>query len=101
MRPAIPWLDSSGAYIEGALLPDVVHSLTSPGNQWENALEHVRFGYRVPDELREKAIEYLRRLGNYTRTDLSDMPADEISARVLWDACGCIKENDFWEGLEG
>ena len=58
---------------------------------WRKRLE-----FTVP---RERAIAYMREFGAWEPEELDAMSDDDLAARILWIACGEIKEQGDWAGL--
>lgn len=55
-----------------------------------------KLGFNAP---RERAINWLAESGGWTRDELADMADVELSQKVLWMACGDLKEHGEWYGL--
>jgi hypothetical protein len=50
-------------------------------------------------EPRDQAIRYLCDYGAWTKDELDAMDEEELAIKVLWIACGDIKESGDWYGL--
>lgn len=55
-----------------------------------------RLDFKVP---REKAIQYLKEYGAWSKEELDAQDDEKISEKVLWLACNDIKEEGRWYGL--
>ncbi len=96
------WFDENG-WLIGEFPPDCVNSCSASGpvdNEVDYWVKELNFN--VP---RAKAIDYLKGFGAWPLdTDeydkgLNDMTDRELAEKVLWIACGDVKENGEWLGL--
>ena len=88
--------DAYGAFT-GTLPPRCVSECTAPGHDASEAVAYwrKRLGFTVP---RAQAIAYLQEFGawqldsNEYDTGLNQMSDEELADKVLWIACGDMKE---------
>ncbi len=88
------WFDENGWLLK-EIPQECVDDCSHPGEcaydvkRWVDEL-----GFEVP---RRKAIEHLRGYGAWD--DLEDVDDSTLAERVLWMACGDIREEGYWDGL--
>lgn len=103
MKTATEWFNEYG-HFTGELPEECVRNCTVPGQDASEAVEYwrKRLGFTVP---REKAIQYLHEFGAWLLESdeydkgLNEMADDELADKVLWIACGDVRENGEWFGL--
>lgn len=96
------WFDPNGNFI-GEFPAECVSDCSAQGSVDESVAYWLkRLSFEVP---RERAIKWLKEFGAWPLdTDeydkgLNDMSDEEIASKVLWLACGDIKESGEWFGL--
>ena len=95
--------DNYGHFL-GKIPEECWRDCSAPGQAADESVEYwrKRLNFVVP---REKAIKYLREFGAWPVISdeydkgLADMSDDELADKVLWLACGDIRENGQWFGL--
>jgi len=94
MRKA--YIDSNGDLI-GSFPRACVNACSASGDVYE-AVELWRkcLGFTTP---REKTIAYLSEFGAWTVEEMSEVDDAELARKVLWIACGDIKEQGEWFGI--
>lgn len=90
-----PMFDNNG-FFNGEIPDQCVIDCTRPGQDATDAIVHWIgvLEFEVP---REAAQAYLREFGAWD--DLKDASDATLTQRVLWVACGDIRENGGWDGL--
>jgi len=93
---AAKWFDEQGNLIRD-IPKEAVSACSGPGRA-DEAVESWRkkLNFEVP---RAKAISYLREYGAWDAPELQAMDDDDLAEKVLWIACGDIKERGEWIGL--
>jgi hypothetical protein len=88
--------DSYGNF-HGKIPKEAVRDCSGPGPA-DEAVAHWRkkLNFEVP---RQKAIQYLKEYGAWTLEELNGLDDTDLAEKVLWLACGDIKENGEWFGL--
>jgi len=96
------FFDETGQFI-GTLPEDCVKQCTCSGDALPDVEYWIKeLDFSVP---RQQAIDYLVEFGAWPLdtdewdTGLNDMSDRELAIKVLWIACGDIKENGEWLGL--
>lgn len=81
----------------GKIPKEAVRDCSGPG-QADEAVKHWRkkLNFEVP---RQKAIQYLKEYGAWDLDELNALDDEELAEKVLWIACGDIKEHGEWFGL--
>lgn len=74
---------------------EAVEDCTAPGQDASKAVTYWqrKLGFNVP---RDKAIKYLKATGAWDVDELSELDDTELSQKVLWVACGTLKEDGIW-----
>ena len=91
-----PFFDSNSFFI-GSFPKKCVEECAASGDCtdavqfWQNKLD-----FTVP---RENAMAYLIRSGGWSFEELHALNDTEIAEKILWMACGEIKESGEWYGL--
>lgn len=82
----------------GKIPKEAVRDCSAPGQDAGEAVEHWRkkLNFEVP---RQKAIQYLREFGAWPIDELNTMDDTDLAEKVLWLACGDIREHGEWHGL--
>lgn len=91
-------------WFSGTIPAKCVADCTQPGQDADEDVRHwiKKLDFEVPRDL---AIRYLREFGAWPLESdeydqgLEDMSDGELAEKVLWIACGDIKENGEWFGL--
>lgn len=88
------WFDSNG-YLLKKIPKQCVEDCSGAGRA-DEAVKHwvKKLNFHVP---RVTAIAYLKDFGAWD--DLAGVDQETLDQRVLWIACGDIKENGDWLGL--
>jgi len=96
-RSAASQLFDAQGNFTGKIPKEAVRDCSGPGKA-DEAVEAWRkkLNFEVP---RDKAIRYLKEFGAWPLEELNEMDDDDIAKKVLWIACGDIKENGKWLGL--
>jgi len=83
-------------WFTGNLPAECVADCTTPGQDAGPSVDYwrKRLDFQVPREL---AVKYLRDFGAWDSLETDS--DDNLARRVLWIACGDIRENGEWFGL--
>jgi hypothetical protein len=84
-------------YFHGTIPQEAVDDCTGPGPA-DESVEYwqKKLNFNVPRDL---AIRYLREFGAWEQGALKDMSDLDLAQKVLWIACGDLKEQGEWFGL--
>jgi len=90
------WFDSHGWLLK-KIPKECVKDCSGQGKV-DEAVEYwvKKLNFHAP---KEKAIEYLKEFGAWDKEELTNMSQEDIDQKVLWIACGDIKENGDWLGM--
>ena len=90
----LQWFDDNG-WMNGTIPEECVADCSASGAV-DEAVEYwvKKLGFDVPEP---KAAEWLREYGAWDAEELADHEAN--ARRVLWLACGDVKEKGEWMGL--
>jgi hypothetical protein len=90
------WFDNFGL-LQRVIPQECVSDCAHPGPCDDDvAFWRAKLEFEIPRDL---AIKYLREFGAWTAEELSAQSDENLAEKVLWLACGTMRDGDEWFGL--